>query len=149
MLGVWLANLKEWVTGTTVSTKHGMDVNVINASLPVSLTSVVVSETRWHDASSTNINATSGAYVEIGTSPAGVAVTADRTQIWVANTTGQPLSIRKAADASAAASADDLLLPAAGEGQIYGVSVLSGSKLWVRSKTSTAVTSGYLILHLG
>lgn len=150
MLLPYLSNLKKVVTGTAVSTKQCMDVAPQNtAGTPLYISSVgaatYVRETRFHDCSSVNIAASGGTWVQIGGS---TALANTITKMKVSCTFGEPIGIRKAASAVAAAAlSDDHALLNQGQSADFEVSFASGDKLWVLSKVNL-VSSGYLTLNL-
>lgn len=141
---IYFANLKRAITGTTVGSKQALDVNVVQSVIPGG-TGLSVLETRFHECSVTNIQAKSGSFVEIE-SAAALANTISKMK--VSCTFGEPISIRKGANAAAAAAATDLALLNQGQTADFEVSLSSGDKLWVRSRTSTAINTGYLTLNL-
>jgi len=143
---IYFSNLKRAITGTTVGAKHALDVNVLATVSPGS--AEVVQETRYHDNSSVNIQNNAGTFVEIGTSPAAAALGVAITKIKVNCTFGEPIVIRKGANAAAALAGSDLCLLNKGESNEFPVSLIAGDRLWVRSKSGNAVVSGLLTLNL-
>lgn len=136
------------VTDASTVDKTCLDVFARNDAvnpLYVSTSAGTVVETRFHDCSSTQINGSAGAFVEIETA---AALTHTITQMMVNCTFGEPIRIRKAATALAAASASDIALLNQGQSATFDVSLSSGDKLWVKSASTTAVTTGYLTLNL-
>lgn len=149
---VWLNNLKKAATGTLVGTKQCLDVSPQNTALtPIYVSGIgssagAVKETRFHDCSSTNIAAAGGTWVQIG---GATALANTITKMKVSCTFGEPIGIRKAATAGAAAAlSDDNALLNQGQSTDFEVSFASGDKLWALSKSSNAITSGYLTLNL-
>lgn len=149
MKPIWLANLKKFVTGTSVGGKYAIDVNVAN-SITASLGSAAFKEARFHDASITGWNGVGGAWVQIDANSA----VASATPANVANTCtsmkanwngGTPVMIGKGANAGAVTQIAQL---GAGESDTVGVTLSSGDKLWVKSVESAAVTDGKLSLKL-
>lgn len=115
----------------------------------VAATLSVVRETRFHDTSSVAINDSAGAFVEIGTGGYAAVIGATPiTSIQINCSFGEPVTIRKAASAVAAAAAVDLCILNRGEQETFGVSILTGERIWVRSLTSVAVSSGILTVNL-
>lgn len=145
-------NLKAILTGTSVGSRYAADVFVRNDSanpIPVQgVSGVQTLETRIHDCSAAGINNNAGAFVQIGApTPADIANTISKVQI--SSNVGEPLCFRIGADATAAASAENKFIVNQGEGPTtVDVSLASGDKLWVRSLTSTAISSGYITLNL-
>lgn len=136
------------VTDAAASTKICLDTFVRNDNsnpIFISSSTKTVLETRFHDCSSTTINAVGGAFVEIATA-AALANTIKLMK--VACTFGEPISIRKAANAGAAATASDIALLNQGQSDDFEVSLVAGDRLWVRSRTSSNITSGYLTINL-
>lgn len=149
---VWLSNLKKAATGTLVGTSECLDVRPQNtAGTPIYVSGVGaasgrVLETRFHDTSSTTINASGGTWVQIG---GATALANTITKMKVSCTFGEPIGIRKAATAGAAAAlADDNALLNQGQSADFEVSFASGDKLWALSKSSNSISSGYLTLNL-
>lgn len=104
-----------------------------------------VTESRFHDTAVDNINDNAGAYVEVETA---AALIADTTKIHITNTLGEPLSFKKAANAGAAAASTDGFNTNRGEGPLTLDYIMSiGDRLWVRSLTSTPVTSGEIVIN--
>lgn len=143
---IYFANLKRAITGTTVGAKHALDVNVLATVAPGS--AEVVQETRYHNNATTNIQSSAGNYVEIGTDPAASALGVAITKIKVNCTFGEPISIRKGANAAAADAGTDLCLLNKGEANEFPVSLIAGDKLWVRSKSTNSIATGLLTLNL-
>lgn len=141
---IYFANLKRAITGTTVGAKQALDVNVVQSVVPGG-TGLSVLETRFHSCASTNIQGSGGSFVEIETA-AALANTISKMK--VSCTFGEPISIRIGANAAAAAAANDIALLNAGQTADFEVSLASGDKLWVRSRTTTAVNTGYLTVNL-
>jgi len=115
-------------------------------SIPVAAgAGLTVTESRFHDTAVDNINDNAGAYVEVETAAALIANT---TKIQITNTLGEPLSFKKAANAGAAAASTDGFNTNRGEGPLTLDYIMSiGDRLWVRSLTSTPVTSGEIVIN--
>lgn len=155
MMGLYLANLKRMASGTSlvvgVATKRCLDVFVRNdASNPIYVAGVSgleVLEYRFHDCSSTQINQVGGAYVEIETA-AAIANTIQK--MIICPTFGEPLIIRKAADAAAAAAQATAPVAVLNRGQTLTIecSLVATDRLWVRSLSATDITSGELVVNL-
>lgn len=141
MTGLWLANLKRFVTGTLTGGKYGLDVNVIN-TLSTSASSFSYKEHRLHDASGTQINGSGGAFVQLDTI-ANIANTI--TQMKIRNHTGSALVIAAGANAAAAAAATPLGVAHEGGEEDFGVSLASGDKVWVRAMEASSISSGKLL----
>jgi hypothetical protein len=164
-VNIFLKTINKLVTGTNVTDSaavihRAMDVfarNSIADPLYVSgVSGLTVKEVRYHDTSSVNIQANSGAFVEIGTgATSGLAAAVANTilNMKVACTFGEPIVIRKAASAAAAlaqevATTAPLAILNQGQSQEFPVSLVAGDRLWVQSKSATAITAGYLTLNL-
>jgi len=103
-------------------------------------------KTEFQAMASDGINGNGGAFVAFGSGAAmGSAIKAIR----LSYTSGQPLTFRKAADATAAASAPDLFVVNQGEDSFeIPLKLEATDKLWVRSLSSQGVTSGFLTANL-
>lgn len=102
-------------------------------------------ETRFHSAASVGINASSGAWVELGT-PTPAALTHDIKAVELTQTIGEPLEIGTGANSGAVTRR---FVTNRGEGPLSLVDIMSsGARLWVRSLTTTAVASGEITLNL-
>lgn len=105
-----------------------------------------VIQAEFHDMSSVTINGNAGAWVALGS---GGALPAAGRRIRLAYTSGQPFSIRKAANAGDAASASDLFVVNQGEDSFdVPVKLEAGDLLWVRSLSSTPIESGYITANI-
>jgi hypothetical protein len=147
MRPVWLVNLKDWLTGTTVGGKNGIDVNIINTTVPIAPSSLVYAERRFHDASLTTIPASSSNPVQLdvvgASTPANVSGT--RTQMAVNWNGGAAIEILKGATAGAAVA---IAAFGAGQTRAVGVSLANGDKIWVRAVQNVTVTTGELMVVL-
>ena len=143
---IYFSNLKRAITGTTIGAKQALDVNVLQTVSPGA--GEIVQETRYHDNASTNIQSNVGNFVEIGTSPVASALGVNITKIMASCTFGEPIVIRKGANAAAAAGNPDLCLLNRGEKSEFPVSLVAGDRLWVRSKSGNAAVTGLLTLNL-
>lgn len=141
MTGLWLANLKNFVTGTLSGGKYGLDVNVLN-TISTASSSYSYKEHRLHDASGTNINGSGGAFIQIETA-ANIANTI--TQMKIRNHTGSALVIAAGADAAAAAAATPLGVAHEGGEEDFGVTLAIGDKVWVRAMEASSISSGKLL----
>lgn len=106
-----------------------------------------VQQTQMHSIASANINASSGAFVAFGD---GTSTPANISQLQLSYTASEPLAFRIAATALLAASAskDDWVLNQ-GDGPVNIYKAIpSGSFIWVRSKSSNSVTSGYISANM-
>jgi hypothetical protein len=126
---------------------QGGVVQALTDAITASETLRTVVSTKFHDISSVNINANSGAFVEVR---AVGALPSDVTRINMSYTAAQPLQFRAAADAAAAAAlSSDLFVANQGDTiQDMSLQISAGAKLWVRSLSATAVTSGYITMNL-
>lgn len=105
-----------------------------------------VRATKYHDTASTNINDNAGLFVEVATVGAiGSAVT----RLHITTTIGEPLDFRKGANAAAAAANPRLFVVNRGEGPLtLEVTLAATDQIWVRSLTTTNVTSGEIVMNL-
>lgn len=151
MRGVWLPNIKRWLSGTLVGGEPSINVNVLNTvPVPVAPANYQYKERRFHIASSTNINARTGAWIELDANsdvaagtPADVANTiAEFRANW--NGAGA-LEFGVGANAGAVTPIDSI---GSGQTQAVGVSLSAGNKIWVRAVKNTAITSGELMILL-
>lgn len=154
---LYFPNLKKPNTGTQVtkadaSTGMCLDVFARNTVLdPLYVSGVSgmrVRETRFHDASAAGINAAAGAFVEVGGATAA-AFTNTILSVQISYTAGEPLAFRIAASAVAAAAlATDNFIVNQGEGPtVLSVALVATDRLWVRSKSATAVAAGYITMN--
>jgi len=148
MRPIWLPNLKKFMTGTTVGAKSGLDVNILNAAIPVVGASYVYKERRAHLPATTTINGSAGAWVELDVVPGttgGAAVANDILQFDVNWNGAGMLEFGKGANSGAVT-----VIGAIGSGQTrsFGVSILTGNKVWVRSVKTTTVVDGELFVVL-
>lgn len=111
-----------------------------------------VLESRIHDCATTAINANSGAFVEFGTlSPYDAAALLNTiTTVRISANIGEPLAFAKGANAGAAAlAANSLFVSNQGEGPTaFGVALVVGDRIWVRSLSVNPVASGLITLNL-
>lgn len=119
-----------------------MDVNVV-ASVSGGGTQTL--ETRLHDCSVVNINDNAGAFIQIETA---AALANAISKMKVSCTFGEPIQIRKGANAAAALAGTDLALLNQGQTADFDVNLSVGDKLWVRSASANPVSTGYLALNL-
>lgn len=127
---------------------QGSIINAVAAGFAASSSSTSnVVGTKYHDMSATSINASGGAFVEVRA--AGVLAAAVK-KINMAYTAGEPLAFRAAADpTSAAALSSDLFVINQGEDeQSLNVQIAAGLKLFVRSLSANAVSTGYITMNL-
>jgi len=111
-----------------------------------------VLESRIHDCATVNINDNAGAFVEFGTlSPYDAAALLNTvTTIRISANIGEPLAFAKGANAGAAAlAANSLFVSNQGEGPTaFGVALVIGDRIWVRSLSVNPVASGLITLNL-
>lgn len=142
MQPIWLQNLKKWATGTAVSTKNCLDVNVAN-SVTIATTSATYKERRFHDASLTTIPAIGSNPVELNAlgaaSPTNIANTI--TEFGINWNGGAALEILTGATAGAATAIGAV---GAGQSKTFGVALVSGAKVWVRAIQAATIVSGEL-----
>lgn len=151
MRGLWLPNLKKFMTGTLVGAKYAIDVNVAN-SITTSAVSLAYKERRFHLGASTTIPKRTSNMVQLdANSDSAAATPAD-----IANTIlemglnwngGEAIEIGVGANAAAAAAA---IIGSVGAGQTrsFGVTLAAGNKLWVRALKDTDITDGELLVAL-
>ena len=142
--------MKTWtgrdLTVSPSSPIHAADVFIANSgSFPIPITAApyTVLETRLQDMAAVGINGSAGAWVELG----GAAVLANAiAKIQLSYTAGQPLEIGTGATAG---SVTRRFIINQGEGPLnLDLQLTAGSQLWVRSLSTTGVTSGYITLNL-
>lgn len=151
MRGLWLPNLKKFITGTLNGSKYALDVHVAN-TISTAATSLAYKERRLHLGASTTIPKRSSNMVQLdansnaaATTPADVANTV--TELGINWNGGDPIEIGVGANAAAAAAA---IIGSVGAGQTrsFGVSLVSGNKIWVRALKDTDLTDGELLVTL-
>lgn len=125
---------------------HAADVFVANTALtpiPIQAVSLNVLETRLQSMAAVAINGSSGAWVELG----GALVLANViSRIQITLTAGQPLEIGIGANSAAVTRR---FIINQGEGPLtLDCAFAAGAQLWVRSLSSTGVTTGYITLNL-
>lgn len=138
-------------TGTVISGKVCADVNIANTSaIPVSQASYDWKEYRFMDQAVSQINASGGAFVEIGdTNHAAANVANDILEVRVNWNGGAAIVISTGADATAAASqANWIGVVGAGQTTAFSAVLASGDKLWVRALQNAAITAGELTINL-
>lgn len=141
MTGMWLANLKRFVTGTLNGSKYCLDVHVAN-SVSTAATSYSYKEHRLHDAASNNINASAGTWEQVDTA-ADVANTIN--EVRIRNHTGAAIQIGKGANSGAVT-----VIGVAHEGgeEDFGVSLVATDKIWILALENAAITSGKVLVTL-
>lgn len=149
MRGLWLMALKNFATGTLNGSKRCLDVHVAN-TISTAQAAYAQLERRFMDTSDTQINASGGAFKEVGSTGFAAADIANTiTELRIRNHTGSALVFSKGADATAAAlAANELGCVHEGGEENFGVSLASGDKLWVRALENTAVNSGKVLALL-
>lgn len=148
MRGIWLPSLKQFVTGTLVGSDYGLDVNIVNTSLPIALTALVYKEHRFMDAAVTNIPASGGTAVQIGDTNIPAADVANTcTQLKVANNSGSAINIYVGANSGALTQIGVAHAGQIGEA-VFGVTLASGDKVWIRAVQNAAITSGEVLVTL-
>jgi hypothetical protein len=128
-----------WPANAGISQSETEDA--VTAALQAQLAdAVVVAE--FHDAASVGINGSAGAWVALGS---GAALGAAVKKIQMTQTVGEPLEFGTGANAGAATRK---WVSNRGEGpQVFEVDIASGTKLWVRSLTTSAVAAGEITLN--
>lgn len=112
-------------------------------SASVTLSSLDILETRFHDASVTTVNGSGGVWVALG---GGSALTHTIKRITVDNTTSEPLEFGTGATAGAAVRK---FVVNRGEGPFQAdCSLASGAFLWVRSLSTLSMTTEYIVVNL-
>ncbi len=139
--GVWLENLKKFVTGTLNGSKYSLDVHVANA-VATAASSFSYKEHRLHDAATNNINASSGSYEEIDTA-ADVANTI--TELRIRNHTGAAILIGSGANAGAVSVIG--VVHEGGE-ENFGVALIATNKIWIKAMENSAIASGKVLAIL-
>lgn len=130
--------IKTMPAGSFASTSRGF--GSLPSAIPVSPGGDVI-ETRYFDASSTNINEVSGAYVAVGAALASSVGT-----VHVTTTIGEPLDFAIGADCSAPTTK---WIVNRGEGPlVIGNVIASGRQICVRSLSAASVSSGEIVLNL-
>lgn len=151
MTGLWLPNLKKFLTGSTIGLKQALDVNVLNTvPVPVAPTNYAFKESRFMDASVTNIPASGSSFVEIGdTNFPAAAIANTIVELRLNWNGGGPIVISKGADATAAAlSANRLNVIGSGQTISIGASLVATDKIWIRALKNAAITGGELTVAL-
>lgn len=148
MRPLWFPNLKRFATGSSSGGKNAMDVNVIN-SITTAAGALAQKEFRFHLPATTNINARTGAWIQLdansdvaGSTPADVANTG--TAIALNWNGGAALQVGVGATSGAVT-----VLGTIGAGQTIsaiGATLASGNKLWVRALQNAAITTGELLV---
>jgi hypothetical protein len=128
------AKLMAGSTSVTIATDQ--------TALPV-IVSGDIKETRFHDAALVNINGSAGAWVALGS---GAAITVTVKQIQFSSTIGDPLEI--GVGSAAGNAVQKFIINQGGGPVVIADTQASGDKLWIRSLSSSATTSGYLTLNL-
>lgn len=151
MKGIWLHNLRKWVTGTLTGGKYGLDVNVVNSTLPIAFSEGSLLEYRFQDFSDTAVNELTGNFVQVGDTDhpaADIANTITRAKF--SNNSGGALVFAIGANAGAAAAASPIAVVAQGQTSeaSFGVALVSGNKIWVRALQDTAIDSGQVLVTL-
>lgn len=145
--GLWLPNIKRFLSGTVVGSSPSLNVNVLNTvPVPVAPSNYSYKERRFQDANVTQINAKSGAWVQIGdTNEASASVANTITEMRVSSNLGAALVFGKGANSGAVTP-----IGASGAGQSLslGVALVAGDKIWVKALQDAAVTSGELLVLL-
>lgn len=139
---------KATATGTLVGTSRCLDVSVkssVAAPVFVSVVPTAVKESRVHDAATTNINGSAGAWVAFG---GGTALANTITSLQISGNIDQPFQIGTGANAGAVTSR--VYVNAGGEPNLGVDSTIfiAGQFLWIRSLTTTGVTGGIITMNL-
>ncbi len=102
-----------------------------------------IKENRFHYAASQNINGSAGAWVALGS---GAAIASTIKQIQYSSTLGLPVEI--GVGANAGASVQKFVINQGGGPVVITDAQNVGDKLWIRSLSTSAITSGYLTVSL-
>lgn len=151
MTGLWLPNLKKFMTGTLNGGKYSVDVNVSNSTLPVALSTYAYKERRAMLASVTTIPGSGSAMIQVdavpGTTGSGANIANTIAEMSVHWTGDGMIEFGSGADATAAAAN---IIGSVGRGQekSFGVTMVAGDKLWLRSVKTTTITDGELMINL-
>jgi len=102
-----------------------------------------VKESRIHDASTTTINGSAGAWVELG----GVALLTNIiSEVSISANIGEPTQIGVGPNAGAVTQ---LFMANQGEGPSkFGVTLAIGDQLWIRSLSLSSINAGYTTVNL-
>lgn len=123
---------------------NGLIVDGSAVVQPVSITNAdTVRETRFHYAASQNINGSAGAWVALGS---GAAVTVSVKQVQYSSTLGEPVEI--GSGSGAASVTQRFIINQGGGPELMNQLFSSGTLLWVRSLSTSAISSGYLTVNL-
>ncbi len=144
MRAIWAANLKDWFTGTIVTGKNCLDVNVTN-TISTAAASFAYKERRFHDAALTTIPASTSNPVELNVLGAAspTALTNNASEIGINANVGAALEILVGATAGAAVAIGAV---GAGQTKSFGVTLSSGNHVWVRAVQNATITTGELLV---
>jgi hypothetical protein len=151
MRSLWLPNIKRFLTGTIVGGQASLNVNVIN-TIATAAAAFSYKERRFHLPATTAINGSGGAWVQLdvnsdtaGSTPANIANACSVMEInWNG---GDALELGVGAIAGAVTP-----IGAVGAGQTlqFGVSLVVGNKVWVRTvKAAGSVAGELMVVFLG
>lgn len=117
------------------------------AAPTVTITDPTVLQAELHSMAATTINGSGGAFVALGS---GVGMAGAITRIQLSYTASEPLAFRVATSAAnaAAASNDDWVLNQGDGPVLIYKAIISGGKIWVRSKSTNSISTGYVSANL-
>lgn len=149
MRGIWLVNLKQWVTGTNNGGKYSLDVHVAN-TVATAAASFAYKERRFHLPATLNIPARGSSMVQLDANSEAASPDPDDiantiTEMGVNWNGGEAIEIGVGADAATAAL-NIIGSVGAGQTRSFGVNLSSGNKVWVRALKNAAITDGELLV---
>lgn len=144
MKGLWLPNIKRFLAGTLIGGSPCLNVNVLNTvPVPTAAANYAYKEHRFMDASVTTINKSSGAWVQVGDTPADIANTI--VEMRVNANLGAALQFGSGPNAG---SVTVIGTTGAGQTTAFGVTLAAGDKIWVKAIQDNDVVAGELLVNL-
>lgn len=147
--GIWLPNIKRYLSGSLVGPSPTLNVSVLNTvPVPVATTLYSFKERRFMDCAVTSIPASGSAWIQIGDTNFPAADIANTiAEIRISANLGSALTFGKGPNAG---SVTEIATSAAGQTLALGVSLVATDKVWVRALQNATVDSGeLLVLFLG
>lgn len=151
MTGIWLENLKKFVTGTLNGSKYSLDVHVANA-VATAASSFSYKERRFHLPATLNLPGKGSNMIQLDVqsetaspSPADIANSISEIGI---NWNGDGLVEIGIGANAAAAAANIIATVGAGQSRAFGTSLSAGDKIWGRSAKTAAIADGELLVTL-
>lgn len=126
-------------TGTVVGSKTCLDVYVANSISTVAASYAYI-EHRFHLPASTNINASTGAWIQLETAADISDAIAEMRVNWNG---GDAIQIGVGANAGAVSR---IGVFGAGQTAPVGVSLVAGDKVWIKAVQNSAITAGELLV---